>query len=110
MAVTKSDIVDVVLDDFKQAGYDRYDAQQFVEDFFEAIVSTLEDGDNVKIQRFGRFEIREKNARVGRNPKNGNLYPIVARTVVVFKPSVYLKKLINDDEFAKKNSSRKKRS
>ena len=52
-------------------------------------------GENVKISSFGRFVLRRKGARVGRNPKTGVEVPIAPRTVLTFRPSQLLREQIN---------------
>ena len=74
----------------------RYNATKFIEDFFDIISVSLEKGEQVKIPSFGNFMIRDKNSRVGRNPKTGEEFPIRARRVVSFKPSNVLKMAIRD--------------
>jgi len=54
----------------------------------------ISDGE-VILRGFGSFSVKHKNARVGRNPKNGEKYPIVARNIVRFKSSDILKGLVN---------------
>ena len=51
----------------------------------------LANGESVKISSFGTFSIRDKNARVGRNPKTGEEAPIPPRRVLSFKPSHLMK-------------------
>jgi integration host factor subunit alpha len=59
------------------------------------ISDTLVAGDSVKLSSFGSFVLREKNGRVGRNPKTGEEVPIDPRRVLVFKPSQVLKERID---------------
>jgi integration host factor subunit alpha len=68
---------------------------EFVDLFFEAMAETLEGGEKVKIPTFGVFTVREKKARLGRNPKTGERMEISARRVVVFRPSPILRKALN---------------
>ena len=55
--------------------------------FFEEIKVTLEHAESVKMSGFGKFELRDKVARPGRNPKTGEEIPITARRVVNFRLS-----------------------
>lgn len=72
------------------------DAQQFVEDFFESIADSLEQGENVKLSNFGIFELRNKDPRPGRNPRTGEDKVITARRVVAFRASQKLKDRVKD--------------
>lgn len=93
--ITRSDLADSV---YEEIGLSRAESADLVDSIFEEISEALEQGDNVKISSFGSFNIREKNARIGRNPKTGVEAVISARNVVVFKASHKLKKRINGSE------------
>lgn len=88
MAVTKADFAERL---FEELGLNKREAKEIVELFFEEIKSSLEDGDQVKISGFGKFDLRDKNTRPGRNPKTGEEIPITARRVVTFRPGQKLK-------------------
>ena len=62
-----------------------------VDTLFDTIRSTLAAGENVKLSGFGNFTLREKRARPGRNPKNGEPVEITARRVVTFRASQLVK-------------------
>ena len=95
MTLTKNDLVQVVM---LNSQLKRIEATKFVEDFFEVIIKGLELGDPVKIPGFGNFILRDKNARVGRNPKTKQEYPIEARRVVSFRTSNILKSAVKDQQ------------
>ena len=76
---------------FEELGMDRREAKALVELFFEEIKDSLEQGKAVKISGFGKFELRDKTTRPGRNPKTGEETPISARRVVTFRPGQKLK-------------------
>lgn len=88
MALTKAELADAL---FEQLGFNKREAKEFVDSFFEEIRATLEAGDQVKLSGFGNFELREKNQRPGRNPKTGEEIPISARRVVTFRPGQKLR-------------------
>ena len=91
--ITKSELVDFVV---KSSEFKKVEAGKFVDDFFEVVIKQLESGDPVKIPGFGNFILRDKNARIGRNPKTKEEYPIDARRVVSFRTSNILKSAIKD--------------
>ena len=68
----------------------------------ESVLSHMSDalvrGETVKISSFGTFSVRQKNERVGRNPKTGTEVPIPPRRVLVFRPSHVLKDRINEGQ------------
>ncbi|QTH64176.1 integration host factor subunit alpha [Psychrosphaera ytuae] len=88
MALTKAEISEYL---FEKVGLSKADSKALVEDFFEKIRETLENGEQVKLSGFGNFELREKKSRPGRNPKTGEDIPISARRVVTFRPGQKLK-------------------
>lgn len=95
MTFTKNDLIQVIMDNSELT---RTDAYRLVEDFFEIIIKSLEDGDEVKISGFGNFVLRNKNARIGRNPKTKEEFPIDARRVVSFHTSNLLKEQIRSSK------------
>lgn len=88
MALTKADFAEELFDEL---GLNKREAKEIVELFFEEIKSSLEQGQQVKISGFGKFELRDKNSRPGRNPKTGEEIPITARRVVTFRSGQKLK-------------------
>ena len=66
-------------------------SKEMVENFFEELRYSLENGKHVKLSGFGNFTLRDKPQRPGRNPKTGEEIPVVARRVVTFKPGLKLK-------------------
>lgn len=93
----KTDIVEKVSDDFKVT---KRDAQAMVESVFSILKETLESGEDVKISGFGKFEVKRKNDRRGRNPQTGEAITIAARKVLAFKPSAVLRDGVNTGEVA----------
>lgn len=90
--VTRADLAEAV---YEQVGLSRNESSQLVESILQEISDTLVAGDNVKISSFGSFSVREKGARIGRNPKTGVEVPILPRKVLVFRASHVLKDKIN---------------
>ncbi|WP_349431432.1 integration host factor subunit alpha [Methylomarinum sp. Ch1-1] len=88
MALTKADFAERLFDEL---GLNKREAKDMVELFFEEIKGSLERGEQVKISGFGKFELRDKSSRPGRNPKTGEEIPITARRVVTFRSGQKLK-------------------
>ncbi|OOR99181.1 integration host factor subunit alpha [Haemophilus paracuniculus] len=97
MALTKIEMAENLVE---KCGFDRRIAKLFVEQFFEEIRATLENGEEVKLSGFGNFSVREKNARPGRNPKTGESVAVSARKVVVFKAGQKLKSRVESVKMA----------
>ena len=92
MTLTKSHIVDTMTD---QLGFPRKSSSEILETLLETIKSTLENGDDVLISGFGKFCVKEKNSRRGRNPSTGEDMILDGRKVVVFRCSHLLRDKIN---------------
>ena len=74
----------------------RRDARDLVDLVLDVVVERLEAGEDVLITGFGRWSVREKGERVGRNPKTGETVTISARRVVVWRPSATLREAMRD--------------
>jgi integration host factor subunit alpha len=90
--MTKADLVEAIQDN---ADLTKGDAFDVLEGLLEIIKATLEGGEDLKITHFGKFEVRQKNARVGRNPQTGEAITIEERQIVTFRPAALLKKCLN---------------
>lgn len=86
--LTKADLAGLL---FEQLGLNKREAKEMVDALFDEIACALERGEFVKLAGFGNFQLRDKAARPGRNPKTGAAVNIAARRVVTFRPSRKLK-------------------
>ena len=82
MALTKADLAEKLYDEI---GLNKRESKDFVESFFSELNNTLESGEEVKLSGFGNFSLRDKTARVGRNPKTGEEKMISARRLLLLK-------------------------
>ena len=92
--LTKAELAEML---FAQVGLNKRESKDIVETFFERIRDALTDGHHVKLSGFGNFQVRDKPARPGRNPKTGEVIPISARRVVTFHASQKLKVAVEMD-------------
>lgn len=92
--MTKADLIEGV---YQRIGFSKKESADIVELVFDLIKETLERGEKIKISGFGNFVVREKKARIGRNPQTGEEIEISARRVLTFKPSQVLKSSLNDE-------------
>ena len=92
MTLTKAMIVDAV---HEQLGYPKNKSAEMLETLLELIKSNLEKGEDVLISGFGKFCVKDKNERRGRNPATGDDMMLSARKVVTFKCSSKLRDMIN---------------
>ena len=76
---------------FREVGLSRNESAELVETILQHMSDALVNGEQVKISSFGTFSVREKNERVGRNPKTGEEAPIPPRRVLTFRPSHLIK-------------------
>jgi integration host factor subunit alpha len=95
MTLTKADLIHHVFTSLP--GYTKTQAREAVETLLKIMKSSLEKGDDVMLSGFGKFKVRDKQPRKGRNPKTGEEIMIDARRVVTFKPSGKLKDKINGE-------------
>ena len=77
----------------QHAGISKKDTELVVNAALEAVSAALAAGEKVQISGFGVFEIKQREARVGRNPHTGEPIPIPASRAPVFRPSKTLKDL-----------------
>jgi len=92
MTLTKIEIVNMLNE---QIGMPKIECIRIVESFFDIIKSELDKGNPVMISGFGKWTVKAKKERIGRNPKTGEDVTITARKVVTFKPSTVLKDELN---------------
>jgi len=92
MALTKYDIAEQVQ---IELGLPKKQSIETVESLLELIKSTLESGEDVLISSFGKFCVKDKQARKGRNPATGEDAILPARRVVAFKCSRNLRNKVN---------------
>lgn len=71
------------------------DVDKVVSSLVDVITDALADGDKVSLKGFGIFEVRARDARIGRNPRTGETMEIAASKVPAFKASSALKKAVN---------------
>ncbi len=92
MALTKADIAEKLFEDL---GLNKREAKEIVELFFEEIKQSLESGEQVKLSGFGKFELRDKSGRPGRNPKTGESVSLTEKHVPHFKPGKELRDMVD---------------
>ncbi|KFI30753.1 integration host factor subunit alpha [Paenirhodobacter enshiensis] len=91
--LTRMDLSEAV---FREVGLSRNESAKLVESVLQHISDALVAGETVKISSFGTFSVREKNSRMGRNPKTGEEVPISPRRVLSFRPSHLMKDRVAD--------------
>ena len=93
--MTKADLVEKVT---ALGDLTRRDGEVIVDTIFGSVIGALQKGDKIEIRGFGSFRIRQRNPRIGRNPKTGDRVEVPAKKVPYFKPSKELRDLVNPDE------------
>ena len=94
MAVTKANLLKAISD---TSNFSKQESSDVVESLLEIIKRTLESGEGILITGFGKFYVRDKKERRGRNPQTGDDMMMDARRVVMFKSSNILKGRINGE-------------
>lgn len=85
-------------------GFNKSEAKELIDTFFEEMGLSLERGQPVKLSGFGNFSLRDKAARPGRNPRTGESVPIKKRRVVTFRAGQKLRSKV--ESYGKSNSKR----
>ncbi|MNI01191.1 Integration host factor subunit alpha [compost metagenome] len=91
--LTRADLCEAV---HEEVGLSRQECSGLVERTLDLIVDALEQGETVKLSGFGVFQVREKRARMGRNPKTGEPAAINPRRVISFRASQIMKSRVHD--------------
>ncbi len=90
--MTKADLVEEVA---RVVEVTRKDSEVIVETIFGSIVTSLQNGEKIEIRGFGSFRTRERDGRIGRNPKSGERVDVPPKTIPFFKPSKELRDVVN---------------
>ncbi|MCI9093894.1 MAG: HU family DNA-binding protein [Coprobacillus sp.] len=91
--MNKTELVEKVA---TSAGLTKTQADAAVNAFVETLTDVLKAGDKITLKGFGTFEVRQRDARTGRNPRTGETMTIAASKVPAFKASSTLKKVVNE--------------
>lgn len=100
MALTKANLIDSVYD---KSDFQKQKSTSTVESLLEIIKQTLESGEDLLISGFGKFCVKDKNKRKGRNPATGNSLMLDAKRVVTFKCSRTLRENLNKKKKGRKS-------
>jgi integration host factor subunit beta len=92
--MTKSELIEKVADIIPSKR--KRDAEVIINSIFDSMVDALATGDRIEIRGFGSFHIRDRRARVGRNPKSGDKVDVDEKRVPFFKAGKSLKKQVDE--------------
>ncbi len=90
--MTKAELIEEVS---RVVEMSRKDSEVIVETIFDSVVRALRMGEKIEIRGFGSFRTRQRQPRIGRNPKTGTRVEVPAKRIPFFKPSKELKDLVN---------------
>jgi integration host factor subunit beta len=93
--MTKADLIEEVA---RVVEFTRKESEIIVEAIFNSVVNALREDDKIEIRGFGSFRTRQRQSRIGRNPKTGARVDVPAKRVPYFKPSKELKDLVNEQD------------
>ena len=93
--MTKADLVDKVTE---LGDLTRRDGEIIVDLLFDSVIGALKSGDKIEIRGFGSFRTRQRQPRIGRNPKTGSRVDVPSKRIPFFKPSKELRDLVNGTE------------
>ena len=91
--MTKVDLIEAVY--VRVGAFSKADSAEIVEAVLQMMKEAMQSGEKIKISGFGNFVVREKRARMGRNPQTGEAIEIEPRRVLTFKASKVLKDSMN---------------
>ena len=94
MTMTKRELVIQVAN---RLGMTQSDVAKILEAAFDAISTSLAEGNRWELRDFGVFEVKTRASRIGRNPRTGDQVPVPARRVVTFRPGKRMKELVSGD-------------
>ena len=92
MTLVKDDLIQTLYD---QAGFSKHKSRAFIETIFELAKKALESGEDVLISGFGKFSVKKKAPRKGRNPVTREDLTLDSRTVVTFRCSPVMRERVN---------------
>ena len=90
--MTKADLVEKVA---SKINLNKKETDNIVGIIFQSITNSLSEGDKVELRGFGSFRIRERNARMGRNPKSGEKVEVPAKKIPFFKAGKELREMVD---------------
>jgi DNA-binding protein HU-beta len=90
--MNKNELIDATA---AHAGCSKAEAARAVTALTQIITETLQKGESISLPGFGTFEVRDRGARTGRNPRTGENVDIAASKVTAFKPGAALKAAVN---------------
>jgi len=93
VSMTKAELIEEVA---RVVEVTRKDSEVIVDAIFESVVRALRNGDKIEIRGFGSFRTRQRQPRIGRNPKTGARVEVPSKRIPYFKPSKELKDLVNE--------------
>lgn len=85
---------ELVIEVAERLGFTQNEVADVVQATLDAITESLAEGDRLEIRNFGVFEVKTRDARMGRNPRTGQEVPITEKRVATFKPGKALKELV----------------
>lgn len=91
MSLTKRELVNEVA---SRLGLTQNEVSGVVQELLDAITDSLVEGNRLEIRNFGVFEVKEREARIGRNPRTGDEVPIPRKRVTTFRPGKALKQWV----------------
>ena len=100
--MTKAELIEEVS---KVVEMTRKDSELIVETIFDSIVNSLHKGEKIEIRGFGSFRTRQRQPRVGRNPKTGSRVEVPSKRIPFFKPSKELRDLVNGNGHASEENT-----
>lgn len=87
---------ELVIQVAEKLGMTQHEVSTVIQTLFDTVTDTLVEGNRIEIRNFGVFEVKKRDARIGRNPRTGDEVPIPQKNVAFFKPGKTLKQVVQD--------------
>jgi nucleoid DNA-binding protein len=87
---------ELVIEVARKLGFTQNDVGRVVQEAFDVVTESLAQGKRLEIRNFGVFEVKTRDARIGRNPRTGEEVPIPEKRVATFKPGKLIKEKVEN--------------
>ena len=88
---------ELVIQVAEKLGMTQHEVASVIQTMFDTVTETLVEGNRLEIRNFGVFEVKQRDARIGRNPRTGVEVPIPQKSVAFFKPGKVLKQMVQNE-------------
>ena len=96
-SITRSELINILYDRLAESGLLKSDVSLSVKELINFMSNSIAQGERIEIRGFGSFTLRNRNPRIGRNPKTGESVDLSGKYVPHFKPGKELRDRVNEE-------------